>query len=114
MSLLQDIRYGLRVLRNSPGFAGTAVITIGLGIGATTAIFSVCDALLWKPVALPHLETLVMVLQRDNENANDWNSASPADIDDVRRQSTAIAGLASWQYGSANIVGAGGEPERVM
>src|SRR4051794_39749249 len=113
MSLWQDIRYGERMLRKSPGFTAIAVLTLGLGIGATTAIFSLCDALLWKPVALPRLESLVMVLQRENENANSWNSATPADIDDVRRQATAIENLASWQFGNANIVGAGGEPERV-
>jgi putative ABC transport system permease protein len=114
MSLWQDIRYGERMLRKSPGFTAIAILTLGLGIGATTAIFSVVDALLWKPVALPHLETLVMVLQRDNGNANDWNGSSPADTDDIRRQITAIENMASWQGGSANIVGAGGEPERVL
>ena len=65
MNLWQDIRYGERMLRKSPGFAATAVLTLALGIGATTAVFSVCDSLLWKPIALPHLESLVMVLQRD-------------------------------------------------
>ena len=90
MTLWQDIRYGARMLRKAPGFTAIAILTLGLGIGATTAIFSVCDALLWKPVALPRLESLVMVLQRDPEDANNWNTAAPADIDDVRRQATAI------------------------
>ena len=65
MNLWQDIRYGERMLRKSPGFA-------------TTAVFSVCDALLWKPIALPHLESLVMVLQRVPDSPNDWNSAAPS------------------------------------
>ena len=65
MSLWNDVRYGLRTLRRSPGFLVTAVLTLGLGIGATTAIFSVCDAMLWKPIPLPHMESLVMVLQRN-------------------------------------------------
>src|SRR5947208_52419 len=69
MSLWQDIRYAGRMLRKSPGFTATAILTLGLGIGATASIFSVCDALLWKPVALPRLDTLVMVLQRDNANS---------------------------------------------
>ena len=114
MNLWQDIRYGERMLRKSPGFAITAVLTLALGIGATTAVFSVCDSLLWKPIALPHLESLVMVLQRIPDNPNDWNSGAPADLDDIRRESTIIDNLATWGGGMANIVGAGGEPERAL
>jgi putative ABC transport system permease protein len=114
MNLWQDIRYGERMLRKSPGFAITAVLTLALGIGATTAVFSVCDSLLWKPIALPHLESLVMVLQRIPDNPNEWNSVSPADLEDVGRQSTALENLASWDEGMANIVGAGGTPDRAL
>jgi putative ABC transport system permease protein len=114
MSLWQDIRYGERMLRKSPGFAVTAVLTLALGIGATTAVFSVCDALLWKPVALPHMESLVTVLQRMPEAPNQWNGATPADLEDVRRESTAFQDFATWDNDLANIAGASGEPERVM
>ena len=114
MNLWQDIRYGERMLRKSPGFAITAVLTLALGIGATTAVFSVCDSLLWKPIDLPRMESLVMVLQRVSDNANDWDSVSPGDLDDVSRQTTALANVAVWDQGQANIVGAGGEPERAF
>jgi putative ABC transport system permease protein len=114
MALWQDIRYGERMLRKSPGFAVTAVLTLALGIGATTAVFSVCDSLLWKPIALPHLESLVMVLQRIPDNPNEWDNSAPADLEDVSRESTALDRLATWQGGMANIVGTGGEPERVI
>ncbi|HXB68053.1 MAG TPA: ABC transporter permease [Candidatus Acidoferrales bacterium] len=113
MSLWQDIRYGERMLRKSPGFAVTAVLTLALGIGATTAVFSLCDAMLWKPMPLPHLESLVMVLQRVPENANWWNGVTPADLKDIRRESTSFQELATWDGDLANIAGAGGEPERV-
>ncbi|HEV3201534.1 MAG TPA: ABC transporter permease [Bryobacteraceae bacterium] len=112
MNLWHDVRYGARVLRNSPGFLATAVLTLGLGIGATTAIFSCADAMLWKPIPLPHLESLVMVLQRNPDAPNNWNDAPAADVEDIRRGSTALENIASWQNGLANIVGAGGEPER--
>ena len=114
MNLWQDIRYGERMLRKSPGFAITAVLALALGIGATTAVFSVCDSLLWKPIAVPHLESLVMVAQRVPGAPNDWNSSSPADLDDVRRESTVLENLATWDRGMANIAGAGGEPERAL
>ncbi len=114
MNLWQDVRYGARILRNSPGFLATSVLTLGLGIGATTAIFSVSDAMLWKPVPLPHLESLVMVLQRIPDAPNNWNSISAPDLEDIRRSTTALENVAGFQDGLANIVGAGGEPERAI
>ncbi len=114
MNLWQDIRYGARTLSKSPGFVVTAVVTLGIGIGATTAIFSICDSLLWKPAPLPHLESLVMVLERVSDSPNEWNPLTPADLNDIGHDNTALESLASWQGGLANIVGGGGEPERVI
>jgi putative ABC transport system permease protein len=114
MNLWQDIRYGARTLSKSPGFVLTAVVTLGIGIGATTAIFSICDSLLWKPAPLPHMESLVMVLQRVSDSPNEWNPLTPADLKDISDDNTALESLASWQGGLANIVGGEGEPERVI
>jgi len=112
MNLWKDVRYGARMLLKSPGFSAAAIITLALGIGATTATYSCADALLWKPVPLPSLDTLVMIGQR-TDDPDDFNSATAADIDDLRQQTTTLTALASWQQGLANIVGSGGEPDRV-
>src|SRR5450432_3202133 len=97
MNLWHDVRYGARVLRSSPGFLATAVITLGLGIGATTAIFSVSDAMLWKPIPLPHIESLVVVAQRIPNEANYYDSMTAPDLDDIRRSSTALENIAGFQ-----------------
>ena len=95
----QDLRYGVRQLRAARGFTAVAAVTLGLGIGATTAIYSMLDAMLWKPVALPHAEQLVVVVQAIPGQPHFWSAAAPADIDDVRQNSTALDSLASWRLG---------------
>ncbi len=109
----QDLRYGVRQLRAGRGFTAVAAVTLGLGIGATTAIYSMLDAMLWNPVVLPHAEQLVVVLQAVPGQPHFWSAAAPADIDDVRQNSAVLDSLASWRLGSVNLVDSGGEALRV-
>ncbi|HKT70112.1 MAG TPA: hypothetical protein VJP83_11775, partial [Terriglobales bacterium] len=57
--VLQDVKYGARVLARSPGFAAVAIVTLALGIGATTAVFSVVNTILLKPPAYPQPERII-------------------------------------------------------
>ena len=108
----QDLRYGARQLRRTPGFALTGAITLGLGIGATTAVFSMFDAVLWRPIPLPHLEQLAVVFQQ-GADPHFPGPAAPADIADIARAQTSLGPIASWMLVPAAIVDAGGEPLRV-
>ncbi|MGB9456950.1 MAG: ABC transporter permease [Bryobacteraceae bacterium] len=112
MQLWQDIRYGVRTLRKSPGFSLTAIATLALGIGATTANFSVCDAMLWKPLPLPNLSRLAMVLQRVPGDPNDWRQMAPADLVDIQQQQAVFEGVAAWDDELCNLAGNGAAPER--
>lgn len=113
MNLWQDIRFGLRTLRKSPGYTVAAVVTLALGIGATTAVFSVSDSIMWKPMPALHLDRLAVVTQRVNDDPTGWKAVSPADATDIDHQQTCFEQVTAWEGGSANIVGNDGEPERV-
>ena len=93
-TLLQDVRYGLRMLRKKPGFTVVAVLTLALGIGATTAIYSVLYATLLEPMPYPHPEQLVMVWAKVRDYRN---VVSTNDYLDWKRHNTVF------QYLIANI-----------
>lgn len=113
LSWQQDLRYGLRQMRRSPAFTAIAAGTLGLGIGATTSIFSMIDTVLWRPVLLRNPQSLVFVLQNLPSDPRFYSPASPADIEDIRRANTTMEDIASWRIGSVNLVDAGGEAIRV-
>src|SRR5262245_49754054 len=113
-TLLRDLRYGARMLMRRPGFSLIAVVTLALGIGANTAIFSVVKAVLLNPLPYGDPERLVMLWENDTLEGNDRNSVAPANFADWRRQSEACTELAFYgQPGGFNVTGAG-EPERII
>ena len=99
-ALIQNIRYALRQLRKSPGFTLTAVITLALGIGANTAIFTAVYATLLAPLPYPEPDQLVMVWSKIQTF---HNGVSAGDFDDWRHQSTAFQALNAFTGGSFNL-----------
>ncbi|PZR72682.1 MAG: permease [Chthoniobacterales bacterium] len=108
---MNDLRFALRQLRKSPGFTFIAVLTLALGIGANTAIFSVVNAVLLRPLPYPQPERLVYL--NEVSNGVDQSIALP-DYVDWRHDSTSFQHLALTRLESRNLSGiAGREPERV-
>lgn len=100
--MIDDIRLALRSLRRSPGFAAAAILTLGLGIGATSAVFSVMQAVVldWRG-ALHEPERLAMLWKREAQYGN-W-MATPADFRDWRRESTELERMAAFTYRTSSL-----------
>jgi predicted permease len=110
-SLLQDLRYGVRALRHSPVFAVVAILTLALGIGANTAIFSVVDAVLLRPLPFHQPERLVNLW--GSYPASGRTSTSLPDFKDWRAQLTTLRDVSGFTAAAYNLTGRG-EPERVQ
>jgi len=110
----QDLRYGVRMLRKHPGFAIVAALTLALGVGATTAIFSIVDAVLLRPLPYADADRLAMVWENVNLPAykNAQNTPSPGNFRDWRDQNSTFVDLAAIRGGSWSLTD-GGEPIRV-
>ena len=108
--LLADIRSGFRILRKNPGFATVAILTLALGIGPNTAIFSVVYGALLAPLPMPHPEQLVMVWSKvDGER----NVVSPGDFFDWKRQNDVFLGLVAWDEATFSL-SVGDHPEALQ
>ena len=111
-SSMQDFKYGLRLLRRSPGFTTLAVLTIGLGIGANSAIFSVINGVVRKPLAYPGADRLMFITsQFPTLNFNKfW--MSPPEYFDYKEHTKAFSHMAAYSTGAMNL-SEGDRPERV-
>ena len=110
----RDVRYGLRQVRRNPAFSAIAIATLALGIGGTTAMFSVFDAVLVRPLPYADADRLVMVWDRetDETDVNSRFNATPAEWIEWRRLNTVFTDLASTQAADATLSG-DGDPELV-
>ncbi len=108
--LRQDLNYLGRTLRQSPGYALTVIAIAGLGIGATTAAFSITDHVILRPLPFPDAERLVMVWEKEPHYSK--MELSPANYRDWKAQSKSFDSFGAFSYLSTNLVGEG-EPERM-
>lgn len=117
-TVLQDLRYALRMLRKNPGFAAVAVLTLALGIGANTAIFSVIDGVLLQPLGYAEPDRLVRVLHQAPEDgfAVTPGAFSPQDFEDLKHDNAVYERLAAYYHVPAQsemILAGDGEPEEL-
>ncbi len=110
-ALLQDLRYGVRVLRRSPGFTLIAIFTLALGISATTAIFSVVYGVLLRPLPYDKPDQIVQIWEK-NDKRERINLADP-NFHDLREQNRSLQGLAEFNSNSESVSG-GTEAKRLV
>jgi putative ABC transport system permease protein len=112
-TLLQDLKFGLRMLAKNPGFTAAAVLTLALGIGANTAIFSVVNAVLLKPLPYKNADRLAIVWEQNRERGWYRNIVSAANFLDWRKQNDVFTQMAAIKPAKGfNLTGTG-KPEEV-
>lgn len=111
--LWQDLRYGMRVLVKSPGFTIVAIITLALGVGANTAIFSVVNTVLLRPLPYSEPDRLMTIWESSKPRNLEQSLASPVTFTDWREQNHLFENIAGWWYPQVNLTGGDGEPERI-
>lgn len=108
-----DVRYAMRRLRRSPGFAAIAIVTLGLGIGASSAIFSVVNAVLLRPLPYPDADRMALIwTDLRNRDMLDF-PAAPGTLQDLRDGAPAFEAIAGVSDFRGALTGDGGEPEQV-
>ncbi|HEX7137672.1 MAG TPA: ABC transporter permease [Vicinamibacterales bacterium] len=112
-TLLQDIRFGWRLLRRTPGFTIAAVLALALGVGATTAIFSVLDRVVLRPLRYSDPEQLAMVWETNDVKSLPHERISPVNFGDYRNLTQVFDDAAAWWYPQLNLTETGHDPLRV-
>jgi putative ABC transport system permease protein len=108
----QDLVFSVRMLRRQPAFTAVALTALAVGIGANTAIFSVVDAVLWRPLPYSDADRIVDIAEQRPREGRMYGAISPADFFDWRREAQSIAPMAAYFEYAVNLTGIG-EPERL-
>src|SRR5215510_6412909 len=111
-TLLQDLRYGARILLKQPGFTLVAVLTLAIGIGANTAIFSLVNSILLRPLPFRDPDRVVRLIQASPKLGLATWGVSQADFAAYREQNRSFESVALYNSTAINLTGAG-EPERL-
>ena len=112
-SFVSDIRYAVRSLIKRPGFTAIAILTLAIGIGANSTIFSAVNALLLKPLPFPELDRVVAIWDKDPIRGYEHNEVAFANYVDLRDQNQSFEKLALYSWWSANLTGVD-PPERLQ
>src|SRR5689334_10618379 len=114
MSFTRDVSFAVRTLRKNPAFTLTAIVTLALGIGATTAIFSVVNSVLLRPLPYDHPERLTIIWgELRTRKVYDWLFA-PGDIKDLQDQTALFEGIAALRTNAAPLIIDGGSPQQIQ
>jgi putative ABC transport system permease protein len=106
-TLWQDVRFGIRMLAKNPGFATIAVLTLALGIGANTAIFTVVNAEVLRPLPFPDPSRLVTIWETSSRNGQKSGSVAYPNFIDWRAQNEVFESAAAYQTGTSTLTGSG-------
>jgi predicted permease len=106
-TLMQDVKYGIRMLVKNPGFTAIAILTLALGIGANTAIFSVVNSVLLRPLPFPDPDRLVTIWGTHSKLNETTRALSYPDIADLQSQNTAFENVAAYDESSVTLTGSG-------
>ena len=110
---IQDTGYALRTLHRDQWFAAVVILTLAVGIGANTAVFSVLDATLLRPLPYPDADRLVLIWDSNLDQADQRIGPTPANMLDWRARTRAFDGMAAWYAGDLVTLQAPGEPEKI-
>jgi putative ABC transport system permease protein len=114
-SLSQDVRLAVRSLRKSPGFIAVVILSLGLGIGANSTIFSVMDTLLYRPMPYDHPEQLIAILETPLGQANADAQPPPiAESNDLKKQNHVFEDIALTSFDEPTVLSKNGETEHVI